>query len=98
MTRDVPGQGRSVALSSDGNTALVGGQFGAMIWSRSGNGWIQKGGTSLSDGTPEICLGYSAALSGDGRIAVLGCPCDGPSGPYSKVRRWSSAFQMSQTP
>lgn len=67
--------GDSVALSADGNKALVGAQQGAWIFTRRGGKW---GGTKLdtgakgSDRTVE-----SVALSANGRVALLGTPYAG---------------------
>ena len=82
------GQGWSVALSSDGNTALVGGPFdnsstgAAWLFTRSGSTWSQlgsklvgTGGKAGSDGDG-IEQGYAVALSGDGNTAVLGGPAN----------------------
>jgi hypothetical protein len=76
-------QGRSVALSADGNTAIVGGPEdnsytgAAWVFTRSGSTWTQQGsklvGTGYS-GTPE--QGLSIALSADGSTAIVGGPVD----------------------
>ena len=60
------GQGYSVALSADGNTALVGGHGDAAtwVWTRSGGVWSQQG-AKLPGG------GVSVALSADGNHALL---------------------------
>jgi FG-GAP repeat len=81
---DVTGGGRvgwSVALSADGNTALVGGPFdnlgigAAWMYTRSGSGWAQQGAKLTGGG--ETGLGHfgdSVALSSDGDTAVIGGP------------------------
>jgi hypothetical protein len=60
------GQGYSVALSADGNTALVGavGDHAAWVWTRNGEVWTQQGPKLIGDGS-------SVALSGDGNTALL---------------------------
>ncbi|HEX7677288.1 MAG TPA: hypothetical protein VF713_04145, partial [Thermoanaerobaculia bacterium] len=60
------GQGYSVALSADGNTALVGavGDHAAWVWIRNGGVWTQQGSKLIGDGR-------SVALSGDGNTALL---------------------------
>jgi hypothetical protein len=73
-------QGASVALSADGNTAIVGGPeddalVGASwVFTRSGGVWTQQG-TKLS-GTgavgPYTWAGQSVALSADGNTAAVG--------------------------
>ena len=60
------GQGSAVALSADGNTALIGGE-GVWIWSRSGGVWTQQGSRLIESGG-----GYSVALSADGSAALVG--------------------------
>ena len=74
-------QGSAVALSADGNTALVGGSTdngvtGAIwVYSRSNGVWTQQGprmwGTVLSGGANQ---GTSVALSADGNMALEGGP------------------------
>jgi hypothetical protein len=80
-------QGNSVALSGDGNTAIVGGprdnsQVGAAwVFTRSGGVWTQQGNKLLcndANGSPQ--QGYSVALSGDGNTAIIGGPDDGAGG------------------
>ena len=72
-------QGLSVALSADGNTALVGGDLdngfvGAVwVWTRSGGVWTQQG--PKLTGTPVFGtggFGSSVAVSSDGNTAVVG--------------------------
>jgi hypothetical protein len=73
-------QGSAVALSADGNTALVGGpadsqkQGAAWIFTRSGGNWAQQGDKLVGAGGlgTAIFQGFSAALSGDGNTAVIG--------------------------
>jgi hypothetical protein len=67
------GQGSSVALSTDGNTAIVGGHFdsantgAAWIFTRSGGVWTQQGNKLAgTDAIPPALQGFSVALSGDG--------------------------------
>jgi hypothetical protein len=83
------GQGWSVALSADGNTALVGGRYdnngaGAVwVYTRSGSVWTQQGGKLVAPGAVGGAqLGASVALSADGNTALVGGPtdnCDGGS-------------------
>lgn len=83
------GQGYSVALSADGNTAFIGGRYddpfvptgagiGAVwVFTRSNGEWTQSGGKLV--GTPYIGNpneGYSVALSADGNTAFIGGPFD----------------------
>ena len=81
--------GTSVALSADGNTALVGGPKdesdtgAAWLYVRSGGTWAEQGtkqsgsgfGTS-ADGTGTQTVGTSVSLSDDGLTSALGSPTD----------------------
>jgi large repetitive protein len=76
-------QGAAVAISADGNTAIVGGPAdnsnigGAWIYVRNGNTWTQQGGELIGTGgvgTPQ--QGASVAISGDGNTVVIGGPFD----------------------
>ena len=80
------GEGRfgySVALSADGNTALIGARFddsgkgAAWVFTRSGSTWTQQGEKLTgAGGTEEGEFGYSVALSADGNTALIGEPED----------------------
>jgi hypothetical protein len=72
-------QGVSVALSADGNTAIVGGPVdngyigAAWVYTRSGGVWTQQGQKLIPNdyaGTPSV--GNSVALSADGNTAIVG--------------------------
>lgn len=72
-------QGESVALSADGNTAIVGGQAdsanaGAVwIWTRSGGVWTQQGAKLVGSGAAGTAQqGFSVSLSADGNTAIVG--------------------------
>jgi hypothetical protein len=77
-------QGFSVALSGDGNTALVGGpvddsQAGAAwVFTRSGGVWTQQGGKLVGTGAvgSVVQQGHSVGLSADGNTAIVGGPFD----------------------
>jgi hypothetical protein len=74
-----PGQGMSVALSGDGNTAIVGGwrTEGAWIFTRNGGEWTQQGNKLVGSGAVgNARQGMSVALSADGNTAVLGGAAD----------------------
>jgi hypothetical protein len=68
MNSSGQGQGFSVAMSGDGNTAIVGTQRndGAWVFTNSGGVWAQQGGT--------LSFGFSVALSSDGSTALVGNP------------------------
>jgi antibiotic biosynthesis monooxygenase (ABM) superfamily enzyme len=77
------GQGRSVALSDDGNTAIVGGVKdnagigAAWIYTRSGGAWTQLGSKLVGTGAVGSAgQGISVALSADGKTAIVGGPAD----------------------
>jgi hypothetical protein len=84
------GQGRSVALSADGNTAIVGGPGdlnpdpfsgghvgAAWAFTRSGGVWTQQGPKLVgADAVPDSWQGWSVALSADGDTAIMGGPED----------------------
>ena len=79
-------QGRSVALSADGNTAVVGGYDdnsnagAAWVWTRSGVVWSQQGSKLVGTGAVDPAYqGVSVALSGDGNTAVVGGYIDNSS-------------------
>jgi hypothetical protein len=70
-----PGQGMSVALSADGNTAIVGGweAEGAWVFTRSGGTWTQQGKKLVGTGAVgKARQGMSVALSADGNTAIVG--------------------------
>ena len=79
--------GWSVALSSDGSTALLGGRGdnqevgAAWVFTRSGETWTQQG-EKLTDREhlPYFAFGASVALSSNGSSALIGGPSDGDSG------------------
>lgn len=72
-------QGFSVALSAEGNTAIVGGyrdnafQGAAWVFTRSGTTWSQQGTKLVGTGnTGTANQGYGVALSADGNTALIG--------------------------
>ncbi|MEA2239961.1 MAG: hypothetical protein QOC81_4685 [Thermoanaerobaculia bacterium] len=72
-------QGTSVALSADGNTALVGGKQdnggagAAWVWTRSGGVWTQQGPKLVGTGAVgNARQGISVSLSADGNTALVG--------------------------
>jgi RHS repeat-associated protein len=67
--------GATVALSTDGNTALFTGGGGGWVFTRSEGKWTQQG-EKLKGSEQEAGLGSSAALSGDGNTAMLGAALD----------------------
>jgi hypothetical protein len=75
--------GRSVALADDGETALVGapaehaGQGSAWVFTGSGSSWTAQEPALAGAGEQgEGHFGRSVALSGDGKVALVGAPSD----------------------
>ena len=80
-----PQFGQSAALSYDGNTALVGG-FGdngltgaGWIFTRTGSTWSHGEKLTPLGGSGQSEAGFSAALSGNATLALLGAPGDNSS-------------------
>jgi hypothetical protein len=76
-------QGWSVALSADGNTALIGGQDeeehgsftgAAWVFTRSGTNWSEHQKLIGTGTAKDAEQGYSVALSADGNTALIGGP------------------------
>ena len=79
-------QGTSVAVSADGNTAIVGGSYdnsyqGAVwVFTRSGSTWSPQGGKLVGTGNIGAAYqGSSVAISADGNTAIVGGPFDNSS-------------------
>ena len=84
----VAGQGTSVAISADGNTAIVGGPSdasamtpdysvsvgAAWVFTRSGGVWSQQGSKLIGTDAVYATQGWSVAISGDGNTAIVGGP------------------------
>jgi antibiotic biosynthesis monooxygenase (ABM) superfamily enzyme len=85
-------QGWSVALSADGDAALVGGYFdssgagAAWVYTRSGGVWTQQGSKLVGSGAVgNAQQGTSVALSADANTAIMGGPFDNPAGQFVGV-------------
>ena len=86
--------GYSVALSSDGNTALIGvyadtvgantQQGSALVFTRSGSTWTQQAKLTDSTGASSDNFGYSVALSDDGNTALIGAYLDDVGGNFNQ--------------
>ena len=83
--------GGVVALSADGDTALIAGgspaDGRAWVFTRSGSSWSQQG-SRLTSGSPSAdtnAFGASAALSSDGNVAMIGDPSDNPAGDHTGI-------------
>ncbi|HEY2018969.1 MAG TPA: hypothetical protein VGH38_35935 [Bryobacteraceae bacterium] len=85
------GQSASVALSGDGNTAIVGGPTdfpsgAAWVYTRTNGTWSQQGGKLIGAGeVGGAGQGTSVSLSGDGNTAVVGGPVDNFTGASTAV-------------
>ena len=71
--------GRSVSISSDGNTAIVGGyeddaaKGAVWVYTRSGSAWTQQGNKLVGTGAAgNASQGFSISLSADGNTALVG--------------------------
>jgi hypothetical protein len=79
-------QGWSVALSGDGNTAIVGGPSdnpngAAWVYTRSGHAWTQQAKLIGTNAVGQaVAQGVSVALSHDGNTAIVGGPGNSPDG------------------
>jgi hypothetical protein len=82
----IAAQGSSVALSADGNTAILGGPFdssytgAAWVFTGRDKVWSQQGSKLVGTGAAGAVVqeGLSVALSADGNTAILGGPFSGP--------------------
>ena len=93
--------GSSVALSGDGNTALIGtpystGRTGAAyVFTRSGSTWTQQ--AKLTTGVTNDNFGWSTALSGAGNTAIVGATLDnGQGAAYVFTRSGSTWTQQAK--
>ncbi len=74
--------GSSVALSSDGDTALIGGEGddgdvgAAWVFTRSGSTWTEQAKILAKGEVDPGSFGASVALSSDGTTALVGAPTD----------------------
>ncbi len=75
-------QGNSVAISADGNTAIVGGPLdppsgAAWVFTRSGSVWSQQGGKLVGAAAVGFSgQGSAVAISADGNTTIIGGPWD----------------------
>ena len=96
-------QGVSAALSSDGNTALVGGSSdngsigAAWVWTRNQGAWTQQFKLIASNYIGFPRLGLSVSLSADGNTAIVGGPFDSNSSGAAWIWTRSGAQWIQQT-
>jgi hypothetical protein len=95
------GFGQSVALSADGNTALIGGPRdnedvgAAWVFTRSKGKWAQQGPKLKGSGESGTALfGFSVALSADGKTALIGGRNDLPGGAVWVFTRTGSNWSQ----
>lgn len=88
-------QGHSVALSADGNTALLGGwadnshNGAAWVFVRSGTTWVQQGSKLVGSGnTGAAKQGIAVALAADGNTALIGGDNDNSDGIVAHGATW----------
>jgi hypothetical protein len=98
------GLGRGVALSGDGNTALVGGAGdgggvgAAWVFTRSGTTWTQQAELKGAEAGGKAAFGSSVSLSSDGNTALVGAPHDsGEPGAAWVFTRSGSAWSAQGT-
>src|SRR5579875_2483355 len=89
--------GTSVALSADGNTALVGAlnantsRGAAYVFVRSGSVWSQQQKLTASDAAANDNFGTSVAVSADGNTALIGAYNADLPGPTNPIRQTAGA-------
>ncbi len=91
--------GYSVALSANGNTAMIGGPLdntgagAAWTYTRSGSTWTQQGAklTASEEVNAQANFGTSVALSGEGNIALVGARAETVSSTIDAGAVWAYA-------
>ncbi len=98
------GFGRGLALSANGNTALIGaplangGRGAVWIFTRSAGSWSQGQQLTSGEETPTGHFGRSMSISADGTTALIGAPADrgGHGGVWVFERSGSSFVQQGE--
>jgi len=99
------GQGGAVAISSDGNTAMIGGpqnnnnRGGAWVFKRIGNNWVQQDFLLPDDLIGPGQFGYAVDISGDGNTAIISGWLDnnqaGAGWVYTRDgNNWSKSYKL----
>ena len=98
--------GGSVAISDDGNTAIVGARLedpgdttdagATYIFTRSGTSWTQQQRIQASDKKTDGNFGVSVAISGDGNTAIMGAHEFGITGGSAYIFTWSGTTWSEQ--
>ena len=89
--------GTAIALSADGNTALValGGRAeAAYVFTRTGGVWTQV--QILTAAAADESFGYGMALNTDGTTAAIGAPNSAEGGALYLYTRTNSTFSLQQ--
>ena len=81
--------GASVAVSADGNTALVGAPAAQVAWVfvRSNGTWTNHGQLAPTGSSPPASFGQAVALSADGNTALVGAPFSGKGSVWVFARK-----------
>ena len=94
-------QGSAVAISGDGNTALVGGPYGvggAWVFVRTSSGWSQQAGPLAGANADKFSGdGSSLALNSDGNVAVIGGPGANDAWLFTRVNgSWTQRQELTR--
>ena len=97
--------GSAVAMSADGNTALIGGSGGnngkgaAWVFTRTGSAWTQQGPklTGAKD-APQSNFGVAVALSAEGNLALVGGPNETVGTTIGDGAVWRSPVPLENGP
>jgi hypothetical protein len=95
FTSSVPDFGGPVALSGDGNTALVGATGAVFVYFRSGTAWTLQQKLAVA-GAGGQDSGQSVAMNGDGNTALIAAAGQNPGTVYV-FQRTGSTWSLQQT-
>ena len=96
-------QGLSVALSTDGNSAIIGGPYddgaigAAWIFTRSGGVWSQQAKLVGTDSVGPARQGWSVSLSSDGNTAIVGGWGDSPNHALGGIAGTGAAWVFTRS-
>lgn len=89
--------GLSMALSSDGTTLAVGGQYNAWIFTNSGgNTWTQQASVNNGTSDPAIQFGSAVSISSDGNTLAVGQSFLGSTGAVFIYTRSGATWTLQQ--
>ena len=94
--------GSSVAISSDGNTAVIGAYgratYGyAYVYTRSGTVWTKEANLTPADRTTVLKLGTSVSISANGNTVAVGAPNTAGGGKVIVFNRASGVWTIPAT-